>query len=109
MNLQINDTPRTKWFIECIASARYPKREEDTSQSVTPINKPVHDWTSHHRTELEYFSVNYNSQGSGNPSDYYSSSPESQSAPSAAIAINGIGFSDSLDAILNRNSGSEEW
>lgn len=109
MNLQINDTPRTKWFIECIASARYPKREEDTSQSVTPINKPVHDWTSHHRTELEYFSVNYNSQSSGNPNDYYSPSPESASLPSVGLAINGIGFSDSLDAILNRNNGGGEW
>lgn len=56
--LRINDTPRNAWFIECLKNARYPKRPED-SQSTSPIQKPVHDWTSHHRTQLEFFSVNY--------------------------------------------------
>lgn len=56
--LAINDTERTRWWLECMKNAHYPKREE-TSQSVTPISKPVHDWTSHHRTQTEYFSVNY--------------------------------------------------
>jgi hypothetical protein len=56
--LRINETPRTKWFIECMSNARYPKRP-DESQTTTPIMKPVHDWTSHHRTQIEFFSVNY--------------------------------------------------
>jgi hypothetical protein len=54
----MNDTPGVRWMHECIKDSHYPKREE-TSQSVTPISKPVHDWTSHHRTELEFFGVNY--------------------------------------------------
>jgi hypothetical protein len=57
-HLVANDTPGVKWWIECIKNAHYPKREE-TSQSVTPITKPVHDWTSHHRTQTEFFAVNY--------------------------------------------------
>jgi hypothetical protein len=56
--LRINDTPRNKWWMECMKNARYPKRP-DESQSTTPIAKPVHDWTSHHRTQFEFFSVNY--------------------------------------------------
>lgn len=103
-NLRVNDTPRTRWFIDCVASARYPKRDEETSQSVTPISKPVHDWTSHHRTQLEFFSVNYNSQDSGDPNSYVSS-PYTQT-PAKEIALNGIGLNMGLDAILNR--GNEE-
>jgi hypothetical protein len=56
--LKINDTPRTRWFIDCITNASYPKRD-DESQSVQPISKPIHNWTSHHRTQLEFFAVNY--------------------------------------------------
>lgn len=59
MKLRINDNERTRWFHECVSSARYPKRDAETSQSTTPLNMPVHDWTSHHRTQLEFFSVNY--------------------------------------------------
>ena len=59
MHLRINDTPRTRWFVQCVKSARYPKREEN-SQATTPIVKPVHDWTSHMRTMLEFFAVNFN-------------------------------------------------
>lgn len=57
--LRINDNPRTKWWYECMKSARYPKRDPETSQSTEAIKKPVHDWTSHHRTQLEFFAVNY--------------------------------------------------
>jgi hypothetical protein len=56
--LRINDTKRNRWFVECVSNARYPQRPEE-SQTTTPIMKPVHDWTSHHRTELEFFGVNY--------------------------------------------------
>jgi hypothetical protein len=57
-HLTVNDTDGTRWWAEAIKNAHYPKREE-TSQAVTPITKPVHDWTSHHRTQTEFFSVNY--------------------------------------------------
>jgi hypothetical protein len=56
--IEINDTPRNRFFLECIKNSRYPKREE-TSQSTSANVKPIHDWTSHHRTEMEYFAVNY--------------------------------------------------
>lgn len=55
--IQINDTPRNRFFLECIRNARYPQRQ-DTSQATTPIITPIHDWTSHQRTALEYMCVN---------------------------------------------------
>lgn len=55
--IEINDTPRNEYFYDSIKSARYPTRQED-SQATTPIEKPVHDWTSHHRTDMEYFFLN---------------------------------------------------
>lgn len=57
--LVLNDTPRTQWWMECMKNAHYPKRDADTSQATTAISKPVHDWTSHHRTQFEFFCVNY--------------------------------------------------
>lgn len=57
--LVVNQTPRTDWWIECMKNAHYPKRDEETSQATTAITKPVHDWTSHHRTQFEFFCVNY--------------------------------------------------
>jgi len=107
-NLRVNDTPRTRWFIEAVSAARYPKRDEETSQSVTPISKPVHDWTSHHRTQMEYFAVNYNSEGSDDPDSYVSNTMNNLS--SNPIAINGIDVNTGLDAILNRNNDSgNDW
>ena len=41
-------------FASSIMNARYPERSE-TSQSTSVQNKPIHDWTSHYRTALEYF------------------------------------------------------
>lgn len=58
MNTRVNDTPGTRYWHTCITSAVYPERSE-TSQSTTETNKPVHDWTSHHRTQTEFFAVNY--------------------------------------------------
>lgn len=55
--IEINNGVRTENFLEAIKSARYPQREE-TSQATTPIDKPIHDWTSHPRTAMEYFFVN---------------------------------------------------
>lgn len=60
-HLMVNDTDYTRWWADCIKNSHYPKREE-TSQAVTPITKPVHDWTSHHRTQTEFFSVNFKGQ-----------------------------------------------
>jgi hypothetical protein len=59
--IEVNDTAGTRHFMECIQSARYPERT-DTSQAVTPITLPIHDQTSHMRTALEYFAVNYDVQ-----------------------------------------------
>jgi len=55
--IEVNNTPQNKYFIECLRNARYPLRA-DTAQPTGPSLKPVHDWTSHHRTSFEYFAVN---------------------------------------------------
>jgi hypothetical protein len=55
--IEINASSRNEYFLECIKSARYPQREE-TSQATTPIAEPIHDWSSHMRTSMEYFFVN---------------------------------------------------
>lgn len=44
-------------FIDAIQNARFPKRN-DMSQSTTEITLPIHDWTSHYRTALEFYAVN---------------------------------------------------
>lgn len=107
-NMRINDTPRTRWFTECISSARYPKRDEETSQSVTPISKPVHDWTSHHRTQMEFFAVNYHSQGNDDASSYVSS-PHLGSIQPQPLAIGGIEVNSGIDAILNRGNEQDNY
>jgi len=55
--IEINNTPRNEQWIECIKNARYPQRDEN-SQATGPITLPIHDFTSHHRTALEYLCVN---------------------------------------------------
>ena len=55
--IEINYNFRTDYMYEAIKSARYPQRNEE-SEATTPIMKPVHDWTSHYRTAMEYFCVN---------------------------------------------------
>ena len=55
--IEVNATSRNEYFMEAIKSSRYPSRSED-SQATTPIMKPIHDWTSHPRTMMEYFFVN---------------------------------------------------
>lgn len=55
--LEVNANPRNEYFLEAIKSARYPERQE-TSQATTPIALPIHDWTSHPRTMMEYLFVN---------------------------------------------------
>jgi hypothetical protein len=69
--IEINQNPRTEYALECIKSARYPQREEDSS-ATTPISTPVHDFSSHYRTSWEYLFVNvepYNEEPP--PPDWY--------------------------------------
>ena len=40
-------------FASAILNARYPERK-DTSNSTSKALLPVHNWTSHYRTALEY-------------------------------------------------------
>lgn len=40
-------------FANAILNARFPTRPEN-SNATNEITKPVHDWTSHYRTALEY-------------------------------------------------------
>ncbi len=68
MNLDINDTPNNRYFLECIKNARYPDVSENSSR-ITANDKPLHDWTSHHRSSMEYFSVNINYERV-DPGDY---------------------------------------
>ncbi len=58
MNLDVNETTNTKYFMECIFAARYPDVGENSNR-VTPNDKPIHDWTSHMRTMLDFFGVNF--------------------------------------------------
>lgn len=44
-------------FIDAIQNSRFPVKGE-LSQSTNEIVKPVHDWTSHFRTALEFYAVN---------------------------------------------------
>ena len=55
--IEINQGSRTEDWLEAIKQARYPQREE-SSQATTPITLPIHDWTSHARTAMEYFFIN---------------------------------------------------
>jgi hypothetical protein len=55
--IEIDANARNDYFFESIKASRYPQREE-TSQATTPVAMPIHDWSSHHRTEMEYFFVN---------------------------------------------------
>lgn len=41
-------------FASCILNAKYPERKED-SNNTKPNILPIHNWTSHARTALEYF------------------------------------------------------
>jgi hypothetical protein len=57
--IEINANPRNEYVLEAFKSYRYPARDED-SQATTPIIKPIHDWTSHPSTAMEYFFININ-------------------------------------------------
>lgn len=46
-------------LIDALQNARFPQRTE-MSQATTDSPKPVHDWTSHYRSALEFFAINEN-------------------------------------------------
>lgn len=54
--LEINEQ-RNEYLLSALHSAAYPKRGEAT-QSTQGIVKPIHNWSSHFRSSLEYFAVN---------------------------------------------------
>lgn len=68
--IEINKTRGTDQWMECMKNARFPQRGE-SSEAVTPINLPVHDWTSHHRTSTEYFAINSASGQAAGDDDPY--------------------------------------
>lgn len=53
-------------FVSALQNAKYPERAEN-SQSTTPNRKPVHNWTSHYRTALEYLILYLNQMDETNP------------------------------------------
>ena len=50
--LRVDEEAQT--VILSMSNARYPERKEG-SQSTQAVYKPIHDWTSHTRTAVEYF------------------------------------------------------
>jgi len=55
-NLEVN-LPDCASLDEAIAAARFPERPAD-HRSTNEISLPVHDWTAHFRSALEYLAVN---------------------------------------------------
>jgi hypothetical protein len=43
--------------LSAIRNAKYPRRNENSQATNEPL-KPIHDWTSHYRTSVEYFADN---------------------------------------------------
>lgn len=54
--VHVNDA-RCALVDSSMKNARYPERRGN-SQATTPIRQPIHDWTSHYRSAVEYFFVN---------------------------------------------------
>lgn len=105
--IEVNDTPGTQMWIECIDNARYPQRS-DNNQATTPIPAPVHDFTSHHRTSTEYLAVNLDHSTGGAVSSPYAGQDE-------VGVIGGVPTSpeieDSIFQVLNRGNeqGGSHW
>lgn len=57
--LVVNDSPDTDDFRMAIENACYPKVRRGGEEQVSSV-KPLHDYTSHFRSALEYLAVNYN-------------------------------------------------
>jgi len=56
--VDVDDNQGTRLWVEAMQEARFPERKE-ASQITSEIIKPIHNWTSHHRSATEYFAVNY--------------------------------------------------
>jgi len=56
-DIQLNINPRTEYLDSSIKNSRYPERSEMTT-ATSEILRPVHNWSSHYRTALEYLAVN---------------------------------------------------
>lgn len=56
-NIEGINFPQCADFVDAILNARFPQRSAD-SQSTSEVKLPVHDWTSHYRSALEYYFVN---------------------------------------------------
>lgn len=57
-NLCVNDNENTRELSVAMENASYPKVRSGGTEEVRSI-KPIHNWTSHFRSSLEYFAVNY--------------------------------------------------
>ena len=51
--VELNKNDDTEYFSMCVEQAAYPKVRRNGEEEVRSI-KPNHDWTSHHRSALEY-------------------------------------------------------
>jgi hypothetical protein len=104
--LVVNDTPRTQWWLECMKNARYPKRDEATSQAVNEVTKPVHDWTSHHRTQFEFFCVNYKGEHSASANPITAISPRPNIPPAFVAGSDGFAHMPDLNLEHIARSGA---
>ncbi len=50
---RMSDASSVMDLVNAVCNARFPERPE-TSQSTSEIKKPIHDWTSHGRSAIEY-------------------------------------------------------
>jgi len=57
-NLRVNENERTKELGAAMENARYPEIRRGGGKEINST-KPRHDWTSHYRSSVEYFAVNY--------------------------------------------------
>ena len=108
--LVVNDTERTRWWMECMKNARYPKRDEETSQAVNAVAKPVHDWTSHHRTQFEFFCVNYKGDFEPNTMPITPKPPIAVKHGFMADKDGNVQFEMDLAKVVTDNTrASQEW
>ncbi len=54
--VELNSNPRNEYFSMCIEQAAYPKVTSEGEKEVRSV-APKHDWTSHHRSALEYLAL----------------------------------------------------
>lgn len=55
--IEINDTPSNEYAYESLKGYRWKTWEED-HESTAEFRKPIHNWTSHFSTSVEYLAVN---------------------------------------------------